>query len=40
MVGFNSKINNTINLFAEASAKNSGEEVSTYQASVGIKGTF
>jgi hypothetical protein len=40
VVGFNSKINNTINLFAEASAKNSGEEVSTYQASVGIKGTF
>ena len=40
VVGFNSKINNTINLFAEASAKNSGEEVSTYQASIGIKGTF
>ena len=40
VVGFNSKINNTINLFAEASAKNSGEEVSTYQASVGIKGIF
>ena len=39
-VGFNSKISDTINLFAEASTKNSGEEVETYQANFGIKGTF
>ena len=39
-VGFNSKINETINLFAEANARKSGEEVETYQAIFGIKGTF
>ena len=39
-VGFNSKINETINLFVEANARKSGEEVETYQAIFGIKGIF
>jgi hypothetical protein len=39
-IGFNSKINETINLFAEANVRNSREEVETYRAIFGIKGVF
>src|SRR6056300_864167 len=39
-IGFNSKINETINLFAEANVRNSREEIETYRAIFGIKGVF